>query len=437
MIKNAYNGQFSKRYQKISHTGSAHVPLHYHTSRSFLKVPGCAREFFVCAQKRCVTCGIHKVEKCFHRSSTCWECRSRGSTSTTSITVAIDPSSFAQFFNHESSQGSHLSLIQRSSILTLHSLGVGDDQVAQLTGCDRRTIQHWVAHFQQHHSLGDEPRSGRPRVTSPTTDTLIVSAATESPFTTPRRIRAEQSIDASARTVRRRLDESGLFGRVARIEYPFTEEHIAQRLEFARQHENWTEDQWARVLFSDETYIHLGVNGQLWVQRPQDTAYLSDYMVLSQSNFAPKIGIWACFASQGVGALRFFDDEMDTRLYTDTMQRFMKPCALRFWPSGAWFYLQDNAAYHRSLGSRAWFHNNGVDLVALPPHSPDLNPIENLWADLKRRVEAHHPRSIAELKEIVTLEWENTSTLTCSNLVDSMNDRMRDVVDAEGFRTRY
>ena len=56
-----------------------------------------------------------------------------------------------------------------------------------------------------------------------------------------------------------------LFGRVARIEYPFTEEHIAQRLEFARQHENWTEDQWARVLFSDETYIHLGVNGQLWV----------------------------------------------------------------------------------------------------------------------------------------------------------------------------
>ena len=57
--------------------------------------------------------------------------------------------------------------------------------------------------------------------------------------------------------------------------------------------------------------------------------------------------------------------------------------------------------------------------MALPPHSPDLNPIENLWADLKRRVEAHHPRSIAELKEIVTLEWENTSTLTCSNLVDT------------------
>ena len=126
---------------------------------------------------------------------------------------------------------------------------------------------------------------------------------------------------------------------------------------------------------------------------------------------------------------------MDTRLYTDTMQRFMKPSALLFWPSGAWFYLQDNAAYHKSRGSQAWFHNNGVDLVALPPHSPDLNPIENLWADLKRRVEHHNAQTIEELKKIVTLEWQNTTQSTCANLVDSMTDRMRAVVAAEGFKT--
>ena len=78
-----------------------------------------------------------------------------------------------------------------------------------------------------------------------------------------------------------------------------------------------------------------------------------------------------------------------------------------------------------------------MSLVELPPHSPDLNPIENLWADLKRRVESRRPRSIQELKEIVTEEWANTSQLICSNLVDSMPDRMRAVVAAEGFKTRY
>jgi transposase len=433
----AHNSQFATKEYKRTQNSRAHDPCHFDASRSYQKVRVCARHLFLCAQRQCPGCGIHKVEASCQRHSTCWECRSRRSTSTTNITVPIDPSSFAQYFNHEPSHGSRLSLVQRSSLLTLHALGFNDERVAQLTGCDRRTVRHWVAHYQQHHSLEDEPRSGRPRATSEDTDTSIVAAATETPFTTPRRIRAEQGIEASARTVRRRLDEAGLFGRVARIEYPFTQAHIAQRLEFARGHQDWTAGQWAHILFGDETYIYLGANGQIWVQRPQDAAYQSEYMAQGQSNFAPKIGIWACFARQGVGALRIFDDNMDTILYTDTMQRSMKPCALRFWPSGAWFYLQDNASYHKSHRSLAWFHNNGVSLVELPPHSPDLNPIENLWADLKRRVESHHPRDIRELKEIVTWEWSNTSQSTCSNLVDSMNDRMLSVIAAEGFKTGY
>jgi hypothetical protein len=115
--------------------------------------------------------------------------------------------------------------------------------MAQLTGCDRRTIQHWVTHYQDHHSLGDEPRSGRLRVTSEDIDTSIVAAATETPITTPRTIRSELSIDASARTVRRRLDEAGLFGRVARVEYPFDHTDITKRLEFAHKHEGWTRSQ--------------------------------------------------------------------------------------------------------------------------------------------------------------------------------------------------
>ena len=300
-----------------------------------------------------------------------------------------------------------------------------------------RIIQHWVTHCQDHHSLQDEPRSGRSRVTSEDIDTSIVAAATEEPCTTPRSIRSELGVETSARTVRRRLDEVGLFDRVVRVEYPFTDEHIAQRLAFAQQHQSWDEVKWSRVLFGDESYICLGAHDQIWVQRPEDAAYQSQFMVHGQTTFAPKIGIWGCFTSQGVGAVRIFDDNMDTRMYTDTMQQLMKPCALRFWPNGEWFYLHDNASYHGSYRSRTWFHNNGVSLIELPPHSPDLNPIENLWEDLKHRIELRSAHNISELKEIVTQEWSNTSQLICGNLVDSMPDRMQAVIDAQGHKTRY
>lgn len=121
--------------------------------------------------------------------------------------------------------------------------------------------------------------------------------------------------------MRRRLNEATLFGRVARIEYPFTSQHIAERLKFAQSHLAWDEDRWGRVLFADETYITLGADRQIWVQRPDDAAYLPQYMVTGQVNFVPKIGVWACFSRQGVGLLRIFDFEMNNVFYTDTMKK--------------------------------------------------------------------------------------------------------------------
>jgi hypothetical protein len=163
----------------------------------------------------------------------CSGCRSTSATSSATIDVSINPTHFEDFFNHEGERGERLTLGQRFTIVALHSLEIGDSLIAQLTHCDLRTIQHWINVYQNNHDLQDEPRTGRPRVTTEDIDTSIVAAATETPMTTPRIIRSELGVDASTRTVRRRLDEAGLFGRVARIEYPFTEDHVAKRLEFA------------------------------------------------------------------------------------------------------------------------------------------------------------------------------------------------------------
>ena len=66
------------------------------------------------------------------------------------------------FFHHENVQGERLSLIQRSTIVALHSLNIRNDVIARLTRCDQRTIQHWVAYYNDHQCLEEEPRSGRP-----------------------------------------------------------------------------------------------------------------------------------------------------------------------------------------------------------------------------------------------------------------------------------
>jgi transposase len=351
--------------------------------------------------------------------------------------VSVDVASFAHFFRNAISEGAHLSIMQRTVITTLHHLGFADAYISQLTLCGLASIRRWIDHFDHHGDLQDEPRTGRPRITDFDTDTSIAGIAMQNPTTTPRLIRSELGIDASARTVRRRLDEAGLFGRVARIEFPLTEEHIRKRLAFAHAYGGWSPEDWDRVMFSDDSYIYLGHHGQTWVQRPEDTAYLEQYMVLGQRQFSPKIGMWGCFSSQGVGSMSLFHENMDTRLYTYYMARHMKPHALRTWPNAGWFYLQDNASYHGAAASRRWFHNNGVTCIEFPPHSPDLNPIENLWAHLKRRIEDHNARSIEELKEIISEEWAEISADFCARLTHSMPHRLQLVVEAGGHRTRY
>ena len=153
---------------------------------------------FLCLQKRCPGCGIHKQEGSFHGSLKCRECISDDSSSLTHITASFDLSSFRQFFDHEQIQGSQLSICQRSALVTLHQLHVGISQIAELTHCDPRTISHWIDYYQEHHSLQDEPRSGRPRVTSEETDTLIAASAIEAPITTLRIIRSGLGIEANA-----------------------------------------------------------------------------------------------------------------------------------------------------------------------------------------------------------------------------------------------
>ena len=50
-------------------------------------------------------------------------------------------------------------------------------------------------------------------------------------------------------------------------------------------------------------------------------------------------------------------------------------------------FLQiDNARYHWSIEALKFYYENNIKIIDWPLYSPDLNPIENIWAIMKRKI---------------------------------------------------
>jgi len=267
-------------------------------------------------------------------------------------------------------------------------------------------------------------------------DEKITSVAEENRFITPKQVVNELHLPVSDDTIRRRLDEVGLYGRLAQSEYPFTHEHIRQRLSFAEGYGNWTEEDWERVLFSDETYIELGPHGQVWVQRPIGEALNPDYMTHKVPH-PERVSLWGCFSAKEIGQAEIFVGEFDAVRYKDILSHNLLPTARALFPSGHWWLLHDNAPQHKSHLVQDWLFTHGVACIDFPPYSPDLNPIENLWADLKRRVESHHARTTQELEVHLKDEWEATSPTLLASLAHSMPARCAAVRANKGHHAGY
>ncbi|KAF9441595.1 transposable element Tcb2 transposase [Macrolepiota fuliginosa MF-IS2] len=73
------------------------------------------------------------------------------------------------------------------------------------------------------------------------------------------------------------------------------------------------------------------------------------------------------------------------------------------------------------------------------PQSPDLNPIEQLWTCVKKKLGEYenHPLSIHELRKRIDIEWKKIPASVCQNLVDSMPRRVQAVLRAKGGYTKY
>jgi transposase len=105
-------------------------------------------------------------------------------------------------------------------------------------------------------------------------------------------------------------------------------------------------------------------------------------------------------------------------------------------------FQRDKATPHRSTIAKKLFPKNKFNVDQIynwPPQSPDLNPIEHMWHQLKNRLGQYpsKPHTVEELEKRINIEWYKFTKEDCLKYIDSMPGRIEAVIKSKGQQTNY
>ncbi|GFW79392.1 transposable element Tcb2 transposase [Trichonephila clavipes] len=244
----------------------------------------------------------------------------------------------------------------------------------------------------------------------------------------------------SRKTVARRLRGGGLYARRPVVCVPLTRQHRTARLQWCREHHNWTEQDSAYVLFSDESRFSLSSDCRrqlIW--RESGTAYRPENIQEKDQYPTCSIMVWAGIMINGRTRLHVVANG------TMTDQRYIDEVLLphvrlfRGAVGDKFVFMEDNGTCRRTLAVQDCLDNEGIQRLVWPARSSDLNPIENVWDALGRQVAGRNypPTNKNTLIRALTEEWDKLPQQLLDNVVQSMVRRVECCITLHGGHIPY
>lgn len=334
----------------------------------------------------------------------------------------------------------NISTEKRAQIVILKQTGKSYRDIARILQISKSAAQRAVVRFEDTGSNIDRKRPGQPRKTSKKIDDKLYNISNANRFKSASDIRAEinERLDApiSLSTVKSRLRDKGMIGRVA-IKKPLLRPINKQkRVKFAREHISWTINQWKTVLWTDESKFELfGSHRRQYCRRKVNERLNPKCIAPNVKHGGGSVMVWGCFSFSGAGSLFKIDGILNKEQYHSILQRHAIPSGLKLIGPG-FIFQQDNDPKHTSGLCTKYLqkkqNENILQIMDWPPQSPDLNPIELLWDELDRRVKDLHPTSIPTLWNCLSQTWRNIPTQTMQKLVERMPKLCAAVIKAKG-----
>lgn len=199
----------------------------------------------------------------------------------------------------------------------------------------------------------------------------------------------------------------------------------AHRLKFARRWLREKKETLHGIIFSDEKLCDTNDHGSRyeWCAKNERATHME------RDRFAPKVHVWGA-VGVGVKILVFLPEGgIDNDAY---IKKCLSPHAATLSAPGR-IFQQDGARCHMHEKTRAYQIRKGFSLLDdWPPRSPDLSPIESIWARCQRSVSENGPSNAEDLRKFWQAEWNRIPQSEIDACVMSFSRRLRAACAAGG-----
>ncbi|GFX39022.1 transposable element Tcb1 transposase [Trichonephila clavipes] len=314
--------------------------------------------------------------------------------------------------------------------------------VAAEFGINQSVVSRAWKAFQTTGTAVTKVGGGRPRTTAGNDRYIILQVKRgrrQSASVIAQQLSTATGRQVSRFTVARRLHKGGLFARRPERCLLLKVDHRRHRLQWCREHKNWTTDQWSRVLFTDESRFSTRSDSQrVLIWREIGTRFYTSNIKERHGGYGgPGVLVWGGIMLNGKTELHIFDrgfvigDRYCEKVLLPHVRLFRGAIGPDF------IFMDDNARPHRAV--EELLESEDITRMDWPAYSPDLNPIEHVRDVLGRRIAArlHHPENTQQLKQMLIEEWVLLPQEMLHQLVQSMRRRCEATIAVRGGHIPY